>query len=186
MRVDPARLVVVADPAARPADFASTGSLLLPGGHGYVIVPAAFAVSDIADEPVSALLLGYALAHEVAHLQLEHYLVRWAATAAAGLLALGVAPLVSLRRGWRPKAAATLAMWAVVPGFFATRALARAQERAADAAAAAAAPQYAHGGLQFWRRLAAARAAPAPPAYTALWRTHPPPAERLQFFEQAV
>jgi Zn-dependent protease with chaperone function len=181
-------------------DFASTGSLLLRGSHGFVLVPGLPAAGDEsddaffrADEPRAAMA-AYALAHELGHLRQEHYLQRWGLTALAGAGALLLAPFARLRLGWRPQAAAALAMWAVLPAFFGTRALARAQEREADAVAAHAHRLYALGGLEFWHLVVASSSAPAlphsrprpSPPWLTLWRTHPPAQERLRFFESLV
>lgn len=87
----------------------------------------------------------YAMAHELAHVRCEHYLQRWVLMSSAIVFTVATVPALRLR-GWSLKAATTMSMWLVVPGFFGTRYISRTQEREADLLACQAG--YANGG---WR-----------------------------------
>lgn len=213
---DPARLrVVVSSNAPTPA---ATGSQLFQGAQAYLVVPESYVLNYAVGRPPPEVgFLGlekggadavdvapnasgwtmppsqrYELAHELAHVQLEHFLLHQLVQASAVALVLGAAPLLYLLGRVPAKAASLVSMWLIPPAFFGLKALSRAQEDEADACAAQAG--YALGGLEFWARqvrflrgsdLSEGSRARRPPA-PRWWRSHPPAEDRLAHFQRLV
>jgi hypothetical protein len=135
---------------------ASAGTRLLPGSHVYVVLPDSYMSNmllsrvrdptaadtlDIAPRETRSVMTPadrFAIAHEFAHIRNEDFAARFAIGALSAALSVAVAPFTAVVLGWSFRAGSVAAMWSIPPAFFGYKWSCREQERAADAAAAAA------------------------------------------------
>lgn len=199
------RIKVGIVPVVSSESPASAGTRLVPGSHAYVVLPDSFlsnvALSRIRDQTAvdtldmepndSTHILTpadrFAIAHEFAHLRNEDFAARFALAALSAALSVAMAPFASVVLGWSFRAGSVAAMWSIPPAFFGYKWSCREQERAADAAAAAAG--YAQGGLAFFDfqlRLRAGSPVGSGGGGMTLWRSHPTLLERFLFFRDVV
>ena len=184
---------------------ASAGSLL-PGAEQFLLIPEALVLNmalsrvrhadpfdaslEVAPESYSHVLLPadrYILAHEMAHLKLNHHVKRQGTALALVSLAIASGPLAQRalpavsRRG-----ASVLSVLALAPAFALLQAFARHQELQADQETARCG--YALGGRDFWAQQLEAEDSRHNPATEPFpWlQSHPSPSVRFELFSQAL
>lgn len=195
--IDPNRTKIGILASEEDSQAASAGSSKLPFGYAYLFIPEGIVLNyslsrvtlkdglensnHIHPNAVDTVLTPpqrYELAHEVAHIALEHHTKRILATAGIIGWSVSIGPILLRKSRLSTRKATVIAATSTLPALLALRWLHRQHEWEADIKAGNSG--YAWGGCVFWQSQVARRSPNENVPY--YLRTHPYPHERFRLF----